>query len=182
MALAVPVHFQEVHTDLYRSSAILPAHLNFIRTLKLKTLVILSPEQTSKPLCTFCEQEQVEIVSLGLQSILPGLGGVTLGQTASWRPFSDELMKDAIELALDRDRYPIMLMDSSGIHVTGVMFAILRKLEHWSFSAAIAEYISFAASKARFQAEQYVELFDTSLIAIPQNPPQWYADMEDSLT
>jgi Tyrosine phosphatase family len=67
----------------------------------------------------------------------------------------------------------------SGIHEVGILFGILRKLQHWSFSSVIFEYRSFAGPNARFTEEQFIELFDEKNLVLPTNVPTWWTEQEE---
>jgi hypothetical protein len=60
------------------------------------------------------------------------------------------------------------------------VIAIIRKLQHWSFTALNAEYRAFAGSRSRFPYEQLAEVFDLDLIAIPPAIilPDWFITQE----
>lgn len=62
------------------------------------------------------------------------------------------------------------------MHQTGTVLGCLRRLQGWSLSAIIDEYRHHAGRvKTRFWNEQYIELFDTDLVAIPTKPAPWFA-------
>ncbi|KAJ3130251.1 hypothetical protein HK098_004298 [Nowakowskiella sp. JEL0407] len=78
----------------------------------------------------------------------------------SWRPVSEELIKESLQFLLNVENYPVMFMCSSGIHETGCLIGCLRKLQNWNFNSIIMEYRGFAGTKTRFAIEQFIELFD----------------------
>lgn len=43
-----------------------------------------------------------------------------------WRPLADEVIKDGLELLLDRRNYPVLIMCTTGIHETGTFVGCLR--------------------------------------------------------
>ncbi len=53
------------------------------------------------------------------------------------------------------------------------MIGCLRKLQRWNIVSVFEEYRRFAAEKSRVQNEQFIELFDTDLVNIPQQAPAW---------
>lgn len=61
----------------------------------------------------------------------------------------------------------------------GILFGILRKLQHWTFSSIILEYRSFAGPNARFNEEQFIELFDEEDLVIPSNLPSWWIEQQE---
>jgi len=83
-----------------------------------------------------------------------------------------------MELVLDVGTHPVMIMCTSGIHETGTFVGCLRRLQGWSFSSILAEYHSYASSRARHMNEQFIELFDLDLVTLPANLPEWFIDQQ----
>ena len=69
--------------------------------------------------------------------------------------------------------------DRSGIHEVGILFGIFRKLQHWNFSSIVFEYRSFAGPNARFNEEQFIELFDEQDLILPTNLPTWWTEQQE---
>ncbi|KAF9932280.1 hypothetical protein FBU30_008575 [Linnemannia zychae] len=99
-------------------------------------------------------------------------------QTSWWKPLSEELIKEGLEMVLDVKNYPIMVMDTSGIHEIGTFMGCLRRLQHWNLSSIIVEYRAYAGNKARYVNEQFIELFDIDWITLPANLPNWWIEQE----
>ncbi len=88
----------------------------------------------------------------------------------SWKHCSEKLVKETLELLLDRRSHPILVMCSSGIHLTGTVIGCLRRLQCWALSSILDEYDSFAHARSRYADRQFIELFDTDLICLPSAP------------
>ncbi|KAI1287164.1 hypothetical protein EDD11_010449 [Mortierella claussenii] len=99
-------------------------------------------------------------------------------QTSWWKPLSEELIKDGLEMILDATNYPMIVMDTSGIHEIGTFMGCLRRLQHWNFSSIIVEYRAYAGNKARYVNEQFIELFDIDWITLPSSLPSWWIEQE----
>mmetsp|Transcript_63883 Transcript_63883/g.151108 ORF Transcript_63883/g.151108 Transcript_63883/m.151108 type:complete len:96 (+) Transcript_63883:223-510(+) len=91
----------------------------------------------------------------------------------NWNPMSEEIIKRALELVLNVDCYPLCLIDSVGRHRVGTVVGCLRKLQRWNLTSIFEEYRRYAGSKVRLLNEQFIELFDTDLVTIPQKKPAW---------
>ena len=50
----------------------------------------------------------------------------------------------------------------------GVVIACLRKLQKWSLISILEEYRRYSGSKLQQEFEQFIELFDTDLVPIPE--------------
>jgi tyrosine-protein phosphatase OCA1 len=60
------------------------------------------------------------------------------------------------------------------VYIKGFVVACLRKIQHWSLSSIFEEYRRFCGSRANYQSEQNIELFDTDLVNIPlSSAPKW---------
>ncbi|CAG8441138.1 6966_t:CDS:2 [Diversispora eburnea] len=146
-----PEQFGIVEKGLYRSDMLHASNFSFIKTLHLKTVIILSPEVPTRALANFLEENNIKLVHLGLRVWKPNLG---------WKPVSEELIKDGLEMVLNAANYPILVMCTSGIHETGTFIGCLRKLQNLNFR--------------RYVNEQFIELFDMDLITLPHNLPPWF--------
>eukprot|EP00457_Paulinella_chromatophora_P008963 gb/GEZN01009013.1/.p1 GENE.gb/GEZN01009013.1/~~gb/GEZN01009013.1/.p1 ORF type:complete len:273 (+),score=54.41 gb/GEZN01009013.1/:130-948(+) len=160
MSLFPPEKFGMVEDELYRSD--LPSELNFpfLETLRLKKLLYLDVDPPSKRLLTFCEDHEIKVVHMGkANNTAP----------SPWKAVSEDLVIAALNLILDRDSYPLLLMDRRGRHVTGTVVACLRKVQRWNLASILAEYRRYADRRVRVMNEQFIELFDTDLVTIPPN-------------
>ncbi|KAF9910935.1 hypothetical protein EC991_005109 [Linnemannia zychae] len=220
--LTPPEQFGIVEPGLYRSDTLHPSHFPFIRSLNLKTAILLTPELPSRAMSNFFEENQIRLIDLALGSwknntnnnnngssdlattggqggaggdnATGGSGGAGSGantftltassipaapfQTSWWKPLSEELIKEGLEMILDVNNYPIMVMDTSGIHEIGTFMGCLRRLQHWNLSSIIVEYRAYAGNKARYVNEQFIELFDIDWITLPANLPTWWIEQE----
>ncbi|KAJ3189377.1 hypothetical protein HDU85_003006 [Gaertneriomyces sp. JEL0708] len=129
--------------------------------------MVLDTEPLSKDVLSFLDECGIRVIMLGQQTWRPNLG---------WRPVSEELIKEGLELVLNVQNHPIMVLCTSGVYETGTFIGCLRKLLHWNFNSIIVEYRSYAGSKARYLSEQFIELFDMDLVTIPREVPEWFQE------
>ncbi|KAG0088984.1 hypothetical protein BGZ93_010085 [Podila epicladia] len=219
--LTPPEQFGIVEPGLYRSDTLHPSHFPFIRSLGIKTAILLTPELPSRAMSNFFEENNIRLIDLALgswknssssnnnnssaatdgqgQGASSGGGGSGGGegtsgsntasslvpsipaapfQTSWWKPLSEELIKDGLEMVLDAKNYPVIVMDTSGIHEIGTFMGCLRRLQHWNFSSIIVEYRAYAGNKARYVNEQFIELFDVDWITLPESLPPWWIEQE----
>jgi tyrosine-protein phosphatase OCA1 len=85
---------------------------------------------------------------------------------------SEDTVLAAMDIILDPQSYPLYIMDHLGKHRTGLVVGCMRKLQRWHLSPIVDEYRRYAR-KVRLQNEQFIELFDTDLVRIPEQPPAW---------
>lgn len=164
-SLIPPTNFGIVEEDLYRSG--MPNELNFpfLEKLRLKTVIYLASDDISDKLVDFIDDRGIELIPLAPEEE---------DQPAPWKPISEDVVLQAMELLLDSSLYPIYLMCSQGRHRTGTVIGCLRKLQRWSLCSIFEEYHRHADAKGRLTNEQFIELFDTDLINLPtSNKPKW---------
>jgi len=137
--------------------------LQFIKTLKLKTVVILSSNYVDDSLSKFFEENNIQVVYVE-NSVTDALQGVL--------PFAEEMVTESLNIIADKSNYPVLVACKSGKNLTGVVIACLRKLQKWSLISIYEEYRRYAGgSRLQQQHEQFVELFDTDLIHLGLGAP-----------
>ena len=164
-----PKRFAIVEAGVYRSSTFSATHFEFIKSLNIKTIVSLSPEVTIRTVQSFVRENGIRHVHLGLK----------FWQPSSWKPMSEEAVKEALEIVLNVNFHPVMVMCTSGVSQTGTLVACLRKMQDWAFSSIIQELRSFEGRTrlhTRYLNEHFVERFDTDLITPPLDAaaPAWF--------
>ncbi|KAG5458414.1 MAG: tyrosine phosphatase family-domain-containing protein [Olpidium bornovanus] len=183
MSLVTPPDaFGLVNDGVYRSDLLRPAHFGFMRTLNLRTVVVLTPEVPARAVLNFLEENGIKLGEGDALKLTPAIPAWK--RNVTWRPVSDELIKEGLELILNEENHPVLIQ--AGIHETGTFVGCLRKLQGWNFSSIVGEvrmcldhytrkYRSYAGSKARYVNEQYIELFDVDLVTLPKMLPEWFA-------
>jgi tyrosine-protein phosphatase OCA1 len=161
-ALIPPANYGVVEEGLYRSAV--PNELNFpfLEQLQIKTILHVSPEDRSDKLQSFVEDQDINVVELGQER-------------DPLEPVSPEAVQEAMNYILDPSSYPVYVMCSQGRYRTGTVIGCLRKLQGWCLASVFEEYRRHAErDRVRLSTELFIELFDTDLVHIPENPPPWY--------
>lgn len=98
---------------------------------------------------------------------------------------TDSLVKEALEIIMNKNNYPVMVVCSSGIHLTGTVIGCMRKLQDWSLTSIFTEYECFAGNNSRHINQQFIEMFDTDLVTLPTpqscNLPQWFVEHKEMM-
>lgn len=149
-----PIRFGIVEPGVYRTDVPKLHNFPFLRQLGLHTCLLLTPEKPLRELVQFFREADIKLIHLGTM------------RSSDWKPVSEDLVKDAIELLANPETRPVIIMCSSGVHQTGVVVGCLRRLQHWSISACLHEYRMFAGAKAREMTELFIELFDPDLVSV----------------
>lgn len=75
---------------------------------------------------------------------------------------------------LDVRRHPLLIHCNKGKHRTGCLVGCLRKVQRWSLTSIFDEYRRFAGNKVRILDQQFIELFQTSLVRYNiKHKPAW---------
>ncbi|CEH14489.1 Predicted protein tyrosine phosphatase [Ceraceosorus bombacis] len=175
--------------------------VSFLDMLNLKMLMLLSPERPSARLCRWAHASRVKMVHFGLGPCPVSARPVAKGAAAAPTSARDQLtragedqhedreahdterlIKEALELILDRHNLPILVVDTSGANEGALLLGCFRRLQGRNFANICAEYRSIAGSRAKTTSERFIEMFDTDLIALPppdRLPDWWNEQLED---
>lgn len=161
-----PQFFGIVESTVYRSNKFNSSGaFQFVKKLQLKTVVYLSPEELSVSQTQFFKENSIQVIHLGKNP----------WKSTPWKPISEDMVKETLELILDSRKNPILIMCSTGIHITGAVIGCLRRLQHWSLTSIIDKYRNHAGViRTRFAYEQFIELFDIDLVTLPRHLPEWF--------
>jgi len=167
-----PDKFALVEPQVYRAAFPTPQSFEYLRLLGLRTILNLSQELPMRAVISQFEEMGAELNNVGLR----------VWTHPRCPPISNELVKAALQVLLDRSCHPILLMSSSGTHQLGTIVGCLRRLQRWSHGTIFDEYRSFAAPSPRLFCEQFIELWDTDLLEPPPNPPAWFDAQQQMLS
>ncbi|KAK4054548.1 tyrosine-protein phosphatase required for protection against superoxide stress (By similarity) [Microbotryomycetes sp. JL201] len=153
--LIPPPNFGMVEDSLFRSGQ--PSELNFpfLEKLKLKTIVWLAPEDPGSRFLNFLDDQQITLHHLGVENAV------------NYDPITEEVVLHALDIIINKDNAPLMVMCNLGRHRTGTVVGIFRKLQRWNLASILEEYRRYAGPKVRVLNEQFIELFDCDLVSIP---------------
>ena len=167
MALVPPANYAVVEDGVVRCCMPVETNIAFIRSLGLKTVLLLSCEPFERRMEETFAGEKVKVKRLGWDHWVP---------EPQWKGVSESLVKVALETVLDKRTHPIALCCSTGTHTTGVVVACLRKLQMWGLSSVLEEYRVFADSHTRGSLMHFIDTFDTDTVSPPMaHIPDWYA-------
>eukprot|EP00026_Physarum_polycephalum_P015551 Phypoly_transcript_16261.p1 GENE.Phypoly_transcript_16261~~Phypoly_transcript_16261.p1 ORF type:complete len:193 (+),score=32.06 Phypoly_transcript_16261:117-695(+) len=170
--LCPPAAFGIIEPGIYRTNSLYPANFPYVKLLGLKTMVQLSPEVPIKAVTQFLEENNVKLIHLGLKAWKPD---------TTWKPVTEELIKEALEIVLNSENHPVMVTCTSGVHQTGVLVGCLRRIQHWNLTSILVEYRMFTQSNTRYVNEQFIELFDVDLVTLPPSLPDWFVAQRNML-
>jgi protein tyrosine/serine phosphatase len=164
-----PQRFGEVEEGVYRTNSLHPSNLEFVGQLRLKTFVWLSAKKPVRSVREFCAAQSIRLVRFDSVVALYD----------DWKPMREELIKEALEIVLDRRTHPVMAGCSSGVHETGTVLACLRRMQYWNLTSILEEMNSFG--QCHYESQQYVELFDVDLVTLPAHLPAWFVEQQRTM-
>lgn len=169
--LRPPPAYAAVCPFIYRSGdpSSDPKSFDFLNTLHIKTMVLLSIEAPSKQLASYCSRSRVQMHHFGIERRWPSASKVCGGGGLSHNLFLspheinsfsvlESIVKDSLEILLDTRSYPALVLDTTGIFETGTLIGCLRKMQGWNFASILVEYRSFAGARARSANERFIEV------------------------
>eukprot|EP00899_Mesostigma_viride_P002025 jgi/Mesvir1/11823/Mv00175-RA.1 len=161
--LIPPFRYAIVEPGVYRGAYPTLKNFRFLRRLRLKTIISLTPEtQQNRDLTAFCEHEGIEMHHFFVERFQQE--AVTLATPKVLR---------ILQLVICVDHHPLYLHCLDGTNVTGLVVMCLRKLQNWRLSASTTEFCRFQREGAITREEsQFVESFRGEIV-IPPVIPKW---------
>jgi tyrosine-protein phosphatase SIW14 len=133
---------------IYRSSYPEKKNHEFIKDLKIKSILTLVPEPISPEYQAFMDEAGIQHFQVHIKA-----------NKGEVRVESCEMSR-ALRLILDRTNHPILVHCNKGKHRTGCTIACLRRITGMDFGSIIDEYHTYAGVKARLMDEVFFENFD----------------------
>lgn len=149
--LLAPENFSMVEQGVYRSAFPRSKNTPFLRTLRLRSVLPLIPEDYPQSLIDFYNGQKIELLKHGL-----------LGNKWPFKEIDMRDLMDAIIDLLNPEKRPILVHCNKGKHRTGSIIGCLRKIRGWSLAAIFSEYVLFAAPKSRIEDQIFIEAFDVA--------------------
>jgi tyrosine-protein phosphatase OCA6 len=166
--LIPPFRFALVEKDLYRGAYPRENNLRFLKRLRLRSIVSLLPKEPSAEIVQFCREQRIELRHFTVPKFKEG-------ET----PLGAAEAQTLLELLIDPRHQPLYVHCLDGVHNTGMLIMLLRKLQCWNLSAVIAEFTRFVRGASITSGEsQFVERFRGigNGIQLPAVLPPWLWD------
>lgn len=177
LRIVPPLNFCPVERQLYRSGQ--PSLINqlFLKELSLKSILWLSNEEPQDEFMEFCDSCNINVEFIGLLNDINFLNcNYSQGMNINpWDSLSENTIKKALELILNRDCYPLLVCCGMGRHRTGTVIGCLRRLQKWNLASISEEYRRFTGARGgRILVELLIESFDIKSVNInPSKLPDW---------
>ncbi|ODV58423.1 putative tyrosine protein phosphatase OCA1 [Ascoidea rubescens DSM 1968] len=167
LKIVPPLNFCPVERFLYRSGQPTSINFPFLKELKLKNIVWLASEDPNDNFIEFAEDNNINLYYVGINA--DGYNN------NPWDGLSETSIKEAIEIIVNKNNYPLLICCGMGRHRTGTVIGCLRRLQGWNLASVSEEYRRFTGSRGgRILVELLIEKFDVDSIKInPNLAPDW---------
>ncbi|GJN87766.1 hypothetical protein Rhopal_000721-T1 [Rhodotorula paludigena] len=146
--LRPPENFAMVSPRLYRSSFPRKHNFPFLRSLGLKSVMVLVQEPYPEENVQFLEAEGIQFFQFGIP-----------GNKEPFVSIPEEKIVAALSTILDRRNHPMLIHCNKGKHRTGCVVGCLRRLQTWSLTSVFDEYRRYSHPKSRAMDLQCIEAF-----------------------
>ena len=112
-----PKMFECVTENVYRSNLVTAENIPFLQSIQLKTVVILGKVELDENVTCYFNSFDINIVDLHIDSELQiYICDSEDNRQCDWKPIGDDSVKYALELILNKDNHPILIMCSYFIY------------------------------------------------------------------
>ncbi|GAA5978900.1 hypothetical protein JCM10908_002727 [Rhodotorula pacifica] len=146
--LLAPENFATVSADLYRSSFPRKDHFPFLKSLGLKSVMVLVQEPYPEENAEFLEKEGIQLFQFGIP-----------GNKEPFVSIPDDKVVAALTTILDKRNHPMLIHCNKGKHRTGCVVGCLRRIQSWSLTSIFDEYRRYSTPKSRAMDLQFIEAF-----------------------
>lgn len=144
-----PENFSPVIGDIYRSSFPRQENFKFLGKLKIKTILVLIPEEYPPENMEFLKENNINLFQVGMS-----------GNKEPFVKIPHDVLTRALEIAINPANHPLLIHCNRGKHRTGCLVGCIRRLQNWSLTMIMDEYRRFAAPKARPLDQQFIEMYN----------------------
>lgn len=149
--------------SIYRSSYPKEENYEFLKDLKIKTILTLVPEPLSPEYQAFMKKSNIQHFHVHIRA-----------NKEEVRVEPSEMQR-ALRLVMDRANHPILIHCNKGKHRTGCTVACFRRVLGLDMDTIREEYHTYAGVKARFLDEVFFENFDLNLVMWDARQAGWVA-------
>lgn len=145
---APPENFAPVVGKIYRSSFPRVENFEFLSNLKLKSILVLVPDEYPEENLNFLSKQGITFFQVGMS-----------GNKEPFVNVPHDIITQALKIAINPENHPLLIHCNRGKHRTGCLVGCIRRLQGWSLTMILDEYRRFAAPKARPLDQQFIEMY-----------------------
>lgn len=153
-----PFRFSVVEKGIFRGGYPTLKNFRFLRRLRLKTIIALTPEAPTADLIAFAggQENPVNVVHFPACTVI----------------LDHSVIEKSIEILVDQEQHPVYIHGLDGATSTGMVIMFLRRLQHWGLSCILHEFSRFTLDQTVGEEETAFLIEAKLTINIP-NSPSW---------
>ncbi|KAL6628636.1 protein-tyrosine phosphatase [Neocallimastix sp. 'constans'] len=161
--LVPPLNFAMVSKGIYRSGFPNKKNFAFLKKLKLKSIMYLSPDEYFEENYKFMKENNIQFFQYKIEG----------RNKEPFKEISYEDISNALTQVLDTRNLPMLIHCNKGRHRVGCLIGCLRKLQNYSMNSIFDEYIRYAGPKLRISDQEFIEIFPVNIIKLnPEYLPE----------
>ena len=159
MSLVTPLHFNTVQINLYRGSSPREINLPFLKRLRLKHILSLTPEPLDEPITTFCKENNIKMKHIKCNDKPAKDKTKKVKRKKKPVPIEYDVVIECIAFLVDKRNYPIYIHCHNGELITSLVVACLRKFSYWSTVSILNEFLIYNSS-INVHERSFIEQFN----------------------
>eukprot|EP00961_Rhodomonas_salina_P018029 242562-Rhodomonas_salina.1 len=151
-----PFRFAIAEVEVYRGAYPTLKNFSFLKSLGLKTIISLIPEQPTEDLSDFCVSENIDHIHK-MGELLRCCCAQSGSQLIMCRPCAVEKRKEdvtvsikdvaeVVSIIIRRSKLPVYIHCLDGSETTGLVICCLRRLQAWHPECVVNEFCRFSRS------------------------------------
>ncbi|CAB4256587.1 similar to Saccharomyces cerevisiae YDR067C OCA6 Cytoplasmic protein required for replication of Brome mosaic virus in Saccharomyces cerevisiae [Maudiozyma barnettii] len=146
MSLVTPLHFNTVQLNLYRGSSPREINIPFLKRLRLKYILSLTPEPLDETMTAFCKENDIKMKHIKCNDKPPKDKTKKVKRKKKTVPIEYDTVIECVAFLVDRRNYPIYMHCHNGELITSLVVACLRKFSYWSTVSILNEFLIYNSS------------------------------------
>lgn len=170
MSYFTPLQFNTVQPNLYRGSYPREINFSFLRTLRLKNIVSLTPLPLNDNVQSFCQENGIKTFHVECNKKVkknkskdPNAPEKKVKRKKKPVPIDYEVVIKTITFMVDKRNYPMYIHCDSGELITSLVVACLRKFTYWSTVSILNEFLIYNSSINVYERD-FIEKFNSEIV------------------
>lgn len=166
MSLITPLQFSTVQPNLYRGSYPRELNIPFLRSLRLKYVVSLTPHSLAEDpvMSRFCTEDGIEMIHILCQDEKKSKDKTKpkVKRKKKTVPIEYTVVEECARFLVDKQHYPCYMHCTNGELITSLVMACLRKLSYWSTVSILNEFLAYNSS-INIHERNFIENFSSEI-------------------
>jgi len=166
-----PFRYAIVEDNIYRGAYPTTRNFRFLRRLKLRTLISLTPKAPDQEILDFCTKENIHSEYFSIERFKEDV-------TVSYSK-----LIQILQTIMKNDNLPLFIHCLDGANVTGIVVMCLRKLQKWNLPVIFTEFQRFVRNGDIHPSEyEFVQHFKIEQVPMSEDKPKWFRQIQTTVT